>query len=170
MISTQYCQTMAEYNHWMNQKLYKICDTLAESELQQDRGLFFNSIYGTLNHLMFGDIAWLCRLQGQADLVPDIGVELYSSYNEMREARSSLDAQLIAYAAQLHETELNKTLTFVSKGSGQTLHRPMWVVLTHMFNHQTHHREQITTALTQMGIDFGVTDLAAMPSLSQLAE
>jgi uncharacterized damage-inducible protein DinB len=32
-----------------------------------------------------------------------------------------------------------------------------------MFNHQTHHRGQLTTLLTQLGLDIGVTDLAAMP-------
>jgi uncharacterized damage-inducible protein DinB len=32
-------------------------------------------------------------------------------------------------------------------------------LLLHLFNHQTHHRGQVTTLLSQLSIDIGVTDL-----------
>ena len=42
---------------------------------------------------------------------------------------------------------------------------PMWIAVTHFFNHQTHHRGQITTLLSQLGRDAGVTDLMAVHRL-----
>ena len=42
---------------------------------------------------------------------------------------------------------------------------PFWAALTHFFNHQTHHRGQLTTLLMQAGKDPGVTDLIWLPEL-----
>ena len=52
------------------------------------------------------------------------------------------------------------TLRYVRRGAPVEL--PMWAVVTHLFNHETHHRGQITTLLMQAGQDPGVTDLVAM--------
>ncbi|MEM6581636.1 MAG: DinB family protein [Pseudomonadota bacterium] len=40
---------------------------------------------------------------------------------------------------------------------------PAWILVAHMYNHQTHHRGQLTTVLSQMGYDYGATDLPFMP-------
>jgi uncharacterized damage-inducible protein DinB len=45
-----------------------------------------------------------------------------------------------------------------------------WVLVAHLFNHQTHHRCQVTTLLSQMGLDLGSTDLPFMESYSAPAE
>jgi uncharacterized damage-inducible protein DinB len=34
-----------------------------------------------------------------------------------------------------------------------------------MFNHQTHHRGQVTTLLSQLGLDPGITTIPMMPEL-----
>lgn len=162
MISLEYCHTMAQYNQWMNQKLYAACDTLSEDELRQDRQLFFGSIFGTLNHLMFGDLAWLRRFQGEFDQVPELGVDLYVSYKEMKTARQALDREIQEYYFSFDESELGREFTFTSKSINREITLPLWVAITHMFNHQAHHRGQITSALSQLGLDVGVTDLPVM--------
>ncbi|WP_260618843.1 DinB family protein [Pseudoxanthomonas mexicana] len=45
---------------------------------------------------------------------------------------------------------------------GATFTRSVEGLLTHLFNHQTHHRGQVTTLLSQAGVDVGVTDLLAL--------
>ena len=55
---------MAQYNEWMNSRLYALRSTLPEAELRRDRGAFFKSIYASLNHIMYGDLAFLCRFTG----------------------------------------------------------------------------------------------------------
>ena len=44
MITAEFCRTMAQYNAWMNDRLYALCATLPEAELRRDRGAFFKSI------------------------------------------------------------------------------------------------------------------------------
>ena len=52
---------LASYNEWMNAKIYDAAGSLPYSELTADRGAFFGSVLGTLNHLVVGDRIWLRR-------------------------------------------------------------------------------------------------------------
>src|SRR5690348_18374029 len=54
-------RVFARYNRWMNERLYALCATLSDADRKRDRGAFFRSIHGTLNHLLLTDRAWLGR-------------------------------------------------------------------------------------------------------------
>ncbi|MEC8081230.1 MAG: DinB family protein, partial [Pseudomonadota bacterium] len=54
-------ELLATYNQWMNNKVYEAALRLENTELTKDRGAFFGSILGTLNHIYVGDIIWLKR-------------------------------------------------------------------------------------------------------------
>lgn len=56
-----YCQLMAQYNEWMNGKVYRVCESISEAELRKDCGAYFKSIYLTLNHIAYADMAFLSR-------------------------------------------------------------------------------------------------------------
>jgi uncharacterized damage-inducible protein DinB len=164
MAERTYYQTMAEYNEWMNQKLYAICADIPDQVRKQDRGAFFKSIHGTLNHLLFGDRVWMGRFTGQP-LSARIGEELYSDFDTLRQEREITDRQILAWAQQLSPAWLNQPFTYTSGIDGKSRTLPTWVLVTHMFNHQIHHRGQLTTLLSQLGYDPGVTDLPWMPGL-----
>lgn len=59
---------------------------------------------------------------------------------------------------------LEKDFSWYSGLTGTTRTKPAWLLVTHMFNHQTHHRGQVTTLLSQRGIDPGETDLMFLPA------
>ncbi len=162
MITAEHCQLMARYNEWMNSRLYALCAPLPEAELAKDRGAFFKSIYLTLNHITYGDLAFLARFTGDPAVVPEPGVDLFKGFAELRVAREALDARLLAWAASLTPQWLAEPLTYRSKIDGRFRTAPKWALVTHMFNHQTHHRGQVTTLLTQMGLDMGSTDIPFM--------
>lgn len=165
MITTAYCRMMAEYNHWMNSRLYTICEKLPTSDLHADRGAFFKSIYGTLNHIMFADLAFLSRFTGDPAVVPEINADLFGSFERLHIERTKLDTRLLEWSETLSPTWLAETLSYKSKVDGLVRTFPKWVLVTHTFNHQTHHRGQITNLLTQLGIDVGATDIPFMPHL-----
>jgi uncharacterized damage-inducible protein DinB len=56
-------------------------------------------------------------------------------------------------------------MTWQSRLYGFTQTQPRWVLVTQMFNHQTHHRGQLHTLLTQLGVDVGPTDVPLSPVL-----
>ncbi|MBB5020172.1 putative damage-inducible protein DinB [Chitinivorax tropicus] len=157
---------MAEYNRWMNDKLYQACHQLGEDLLKADRGAFFGSIHHTLNHILWGDRVWLSRFNGQGYQVGTIGEVLYESFDELSSARRALDQDLMDWAQAVDQAWLDTPMTWTSKLYGMTQTVPRWVLVTHMFNHQTHHRGQITTLLSQLGVDIGITDMPMLPLLN----
>ena len=156
-----YYTVMATYNQWMNQKLYAVRADIPDRERKSDRGAFFKSINGTLNHILIGDLIWLGRFTQQPFLAK-LDQELYSDLNELLAERERLDLVIIDWSKNLTPSWLNETLTYTNS-SGYTRTLPHWLLTTHIFNHQTHHRGQLTTLLNQMGYNPGVTDLPAMP-------
>jgi len=166
MIDRAFCLTMAQYNEWMNRRLYASCATLPPDELTRDRGAFFGSIQATLDHIVYGDLSWLSRFTGVPADPPALGVPLHADFTALRTAREALDRRLLAWAGDLADDWLRGTLTYTSQIDGLTRTVPRAVLATHLFNHQTHHRGQVTTLLSQVGIDPGATDLPFMPTFS----
>jgi uncharacterized damage-inducible protein DinB len=160
-------QLMADYNAWMNERLYAVCAELSDEERKRDRGAFFKSIHATLNHILWGDRAWMTRLAGKSygPWVP-IGTELYADFQELSTARRAMDEEIGEWAAGLTQDGLDAPYTFTSQVYQIERVQPTWVFVTHMFNHQTHHRGQLTTLLSQAGVDPGVTDIPLMPQLA----
>lgn len=163
MITTAYCQLMAQYNEWMNSRLYALCASLPGDELARDRGAFFGSIQATLNHIAYGDLAFLSRFTGDPPTVPEPGADLFGTFAALRRERAALDARLLVWSGSLTPAWLADMLTYASKIDGKVRTVPRWILVAHMFNHQTHHRGQVTTLLSQMGHDMGSTDIPFMP-------
>jgi uncharacterized damage-inducible protein DinB len=153
---------MARYNQWMNARLYALCATLGNDQLLEDRGAFFQSIYLTLNHIMYADLAFLSRFTGDPAQVPMPGAPLFDGFARLHRERQALDQRILAWTGSLTAEWLAAEMTYVGRFDGKRRTMPRWVSLTHMFNHQTHHRGQVTTLLSQMGLDMGSTDIAAM--------
>src|SRR5258706_3016152 len=163
MATLAFAQTMARYNAWMNERLYELCAQLSDSERKKDAGAFFRSIHGTLNHLLLGDRVWLGRFTGRPLVVSSRAQELYADFSELRAQRAATDAAISTWVSSLKEDDMNGTLTFVTIVNPAQRQYPMALVVAHFFNHQTHHRGQLTTLLSQRGIDPGVTDLLWLP-------
>jgi len=156
---------MAAYNRWMNERLYECCAGIPDAERKRDAGAFFRSIHGTLNHLLVGDRIWMGRFTGKPFVVKSLAEELYADFAELRRERAATDAAIVAWAEALTEGDLASELSYTSMLKPQPRRYPMWFAVAHFFNHQTHHRGQLTTLLSQRGIDPGVTDLLWLPGM-----
>ncbi|MBA3928561.1 putative damage-inducible protein DinB [Pseudoxanthomonas japonensis] len=164
---------MASYNQWMNRRLYDTVATLPHEAIVADRGAFFGSILGTLNHLVVTDTIWLKRFASASDapgvlaalddtpMPTALDAILYPALPPLRERREWMDALILQWASALTADRLDASLTYANT-KGATFTRSVLGLATHLFNHQTHHRGQITTLLSQAGVDMGVTDLLAL--------
>lgn len=155
--------TLARYNRWMNQKLEVICSGMTEEERKRDRGAPFGSIHGIWNHILLADRVWLGRFQGEPYHFKTLGDDLYPDWAEFQAQRAQTDTAIDIFVSGLTLHMLQEPLTYVSAVNPQERTYPLWVVVTHFFQHQTHHRGQITTLIEQAGKDCGVTDLVMMP-------
>lgn len=167
-MTSEFARVMARYNRWMNDKLYAVAEKLTDAERKEDRGAFFGSIHRTLNHLLLADRVWLGRFTGavlqEGEMGPggirSLDQELYADFAELRRERAKTDDDIDAFVATLTDEKLAGNLRFRRRGAVNEL--PLWHAVAHVFNHQTHHRGQVTTLLMQAGHDPGVTDLVAM--------
>jgi len=159
---------MARYNRWMNERLYAVCATMSDTERKRDRGAFFGSIHGTLNHLLWGDRMWLGRIVGPPCTYPQFGADMFERFVDLVRERESTDAALSRWADEVSEEWLGKPLVYTSVVDGKIRRLPAWIAAAHMFNHGTHHRGQLTTLLKQAGVDPGVTDLPWVPGVSTI--
>jgi len=162
MITSDYVRTMASYNRWQNESLYGAADTLTDAQRKEQRGAFFGSIHGTLNHLLWADQMWMSRFAGtprpKGKRPADSTAEC-ETWDDLKPARGAFDATIIGWAAALEASWLQGELTWFSGAAGREVTKPKWLLVTHMFNHQTHHRGQVHCMLTQCAVKPGATDL-----------
>jgi len=162
---TTYARGMAAYNQWMNEKIYSCVAELTDDVRKRDMGAFFGSIHLTLNHLLVVDEAWLQRLHGESVRMTSTREERFSSFDELRAARRLLDHRISRWAEVVTDQFTDGTFRFASVAYQREIELPGWAVVLQIFNHQTHHRGQITTLLRQLGKDPGVTDIPLMPGV-----
>ena len=168
MIAPAYVQRMARYNRWQNENLYGVADGLPEEERRRERSAFFGSIHKTLSHLLWADRTWMNRFTDVAK--PQVGiagsVELYPDWANLKDERADFDRIIVEWADGVDQPWLSADQTYYSGAAGRELTRPRWQMVTHMFNHQTHHRGQVHCMLTQAGGKPHDTDLTLLPEQS----
>ena len=149
---------LARYNRLANERLYDACAALPDAERRADRGAFFGSIHGTLNHILVGDRIWLARFRGRT--VPSTGLDaiLYEDFAELRAARGAQDAEIETFAAGLTAAFLDGSIAYVNN-ENRNFNDPIRLLLPHFFNHQTHHRGQVTDLLARAGARTPVLDM-----------
>ena len=164
---------MAEYNRWMNERMFEAAEKLDAATLTADKGAFFGSILGTLNHIAVADTIWLHRFaqhgMGFSTLGGLSGFQQPSSLTQWLAPdlaglwcyRRELDAIIERWAAEMTAEHLSADLVYASM-AGVRSRRSFGALLQHFFNHQTHHRGQASTLLFQSGVDVGMTDLLAV--------
>jgi uncharacterized damage-inducible protein DinB len=165
-MTAEHFRFLARYNSWINEKLYAASANAPDRERKADRGAFFGSLHGTLNHLLLADRVWMGRFENTPYAAPGLDAELYADFAQLRAARVTEDARIVRWTEQLDDHTLAGTLRYTSMVNPAPRTYVYWQAATHFFNHQTHHRGQVTTLLTQMGIDYGVTDMIGMPGVT----
>jgi len=165
MEAREYCVLMSEYNAHMNRRTYALCGEIGEEGRRADRGAFFGSIHRTLDHLVWADRLFEMRLTGRPRVGPPVGVaeESEPDFGRLRAERERLDASLLAWAREVTPETLAAPFDFRPLSYPVAQRMPLYVLAVQMFNHQTHHRSQVLTLLTQMGVEVGSTDIPYIP-------
>ncbi|HVV61232.1 MAG TPA: DinB family protein [Pseudolabrys sp.] len=140
----------AAYNAWCNERLYDAAATLSDADYRGDRGAFFKSVHGTLNHLLLGDRIWMRRFTGTGDHPANLDAILYEEFAALRAARRSEDHRIGAYIDQLSDADLRGKIRYRTIVRPTEIEQELSPALDHFFNHQTHHRGQAHALLTSL--------------------
>jgi uncharacterized damage-inducible protein DinB len=141
----------AAYNRWANGVVYAAAQPLSVEELNSNRGAFFGSLIGTLNHLVCADRIWMRRFTGEGDAPSALNVILYPELAALKAARDAEDERIGKWIDSLDESRLGENFTYVPVTTPQPVTQKLGSALSHFFNHQTHHRGQCHMILTSLG-------------------
>ncbi|MPR06983.1 DinB family protein [Microvirga tunisiensis] len=150
---------MAGYNAWCNERIYDVVAQLPDADYRADRGAFFKSVHGTLNHLLVADRIWLKRFSGRGDAPNRLDAILFENLDDLRDARHREDERIIAYIDSLSEADLGGRIRYKTITNPVEIEQPLAPALIHFFNHQTHHRGQVHGLLTGFGLEAPSLDL-----------
>jgi uncharacterized damage-inducible protein DinB len=140
----------AGYNAWCNERLYDATALLSDVDYRAERGAYFKSLHGTLNHLLVGDRIWMKRFTGAGELPPSLDAILYEDFVELRAARRSQDVLISRYIEELDDHALTGTIRYRTFVNPQYIEQALAPALDHFFNHQTHHRGQAHALLSAL--------------------
>lgn len=154
--------TLARYNVWATRRLLEAVAALHDADYRRDVGLFFKSIHGTLNHLLVGEHLLGFRRFAEG-VSPRLALDEEAEPDRQRLAERLLEGAarwqplIDSWPAERFDGVLSYTTT---RGQPATL--PFAATLAHVFNHGTHHRGQVTAALTGLGRPCPQLDLVYM--------
>ncbi|WP_333699537.1 DinB family protein [Vibrio hepatarius] len=161
---------LALYNQRMNKQLLDVCSQLTQEQLHYDMNAFFPSIMAHWNHILFGDLIMLQRLVDNQIVVVDPAVfgtlpnaksvsdTFADSFEELRVLRELVDSIYVNITGAFNTASGTRVVRYTTT-EGQMIERTVDEFCMHIFNHQTYHRGQLTCLLSQLGLDFGCTDL-----------
>src|SRR3569833_877875 len=141
-------QTLAYYNRIANERLYETCALLPDEEYRKSRAGSFGSIHNQKKHKQQNETIWLARFEGGGAATPALNSVLYDEYPALRAARAAHDARIEAFFAALTDEALSRAFPYVNNQVKNYVESAP-VAFSHFFNHQTHHRGQITVMLSQ---------------------
>ncbi|MGL4634944.1 MAG: DinB family protein [Beijerinckiaceae bacterium] len=164
MISADHVRLMARYNRWQNESLYGAASGLPDAARCENRGAFFGSIHATLSHLIWGDMIWMHRFSGSER--PKGGIaespQFIQDWDELAARRQRLDTAIVDWAARLDPAWLEASTEWITSSTNTAMTKQNALLVSHFFNHQTHHRGQVHAMLTAAGAKPDRTDLVFM--------
>lgn len=161
MINPAFVATMAAYNAEMNRRVYAAAGRLSDDARRLPQGAFWGTIHGTLCHILWGDRMWMWRFDGwekPAVAIKD-SASLFADFGELQRARAEADEKIAAWASRVSAAWLAEEQVWHSAAAGREMRMPRGLLVTHFFNHQTHHRGQAHALITAAGEQTGDTDL-----------
>jgi len=148
MTPADHCRMFAHYNAWANTRVYEAAARLPDQQYRADRGAFFKSVHGTLNHLLVTDRIWMQRFTGEGDAPNRLDAILFEAFDELRAAREAEDRRIVRFAEGLDDRRIQGTIKYRRVSSPEQFEQALAPALAHWFNHQTHHRGQVHALLT----------------------
>jgi uncharacterized damage-inducible protein DinB len=143
---------MSGWHVWAFERLFAVVERVDEERYRKDAGLFFKSIHGTINHMLLVEHVWHGRLTGEKFKVGGLADEIEPDRGRLRErllARAAIWGPMVE---AMSDAEFDGDLTYRSL-KGVEYSMPRASIVHTMFTHGSHHRGQVSAALTQWGYE-----------------
>ncbi len=139
-----------DYTYWANQRYFAVAEGLLAEQLHQMQGHGWGDVHGTLVHMMSSEWVWLQRWHGTS---PNGHLDKadFPSLASLKKRWSEVETEMRAFIEGQDEEGLQSEITY-SNFKGETFHVPLWQMLAHIVNHETHHRGELAAMYALMGV------------------
>ena len=157
-------QAFARYNGSVNGSILELVEPLSKEQIMMETKAYYPSIFETLLHNFIADLNWLKRyrdafkenkgLDNNLISMDDKSFrkEFESDYRKFFQYRRQMDDVIIQFVDELDESRLDSVIKYKNY-KGEVIEKAIWKTLLHLFNHQTHHRGQVSVLLDMVGVD-----------------
>lgn len=145
-----YIKHIYDYSYWANRRYMAVAEGLKEKQLRKKHGHSWEDVYSVLLHMLRSETVWLRRWQGdspRAHLDPND----YPTLNAVREKWIQVEREMRLFIDRQTEDSLQQEITYANF-SGQQYHLPLWQMLVHVPNHETHHRGELAAMFALMKV------------------
>ena len=166
-------QALAKYNESVNQSIMELLKPLKKEQVMMETKAYYPSIFATLLHNLIADLNWLRRYRdalkenkalNNGKLLSfeekSLRLEFESDYTKFFPYRKQVDELMIQFVNDLDESKMHLVIKYKSY-KGEEIEKELWKTLLHLFNHQTHHRGQVSVLLDLIGIDHDYSSLVS---------
>ena len=145
-----YLKQMYDYTFWANKRYVAVAETLSEEQLRRKQGHSWDSVHGVLLHMLSSETRWLMRWGGEAPrghLVP----EDFPTLATVTEKWASVEKELRDFLEAQTEESLEAVRPYINF-QGERFQLPLWQMMAHIINHETHHRGELAAMFALMNI------------------
>jgi uncharacterized damage-inducible protein DinB len=155
----------ATYNLNVNKSLNSIILGLPDDQIMKKFEVYHVSIYDTLFHILISDLFWMKRIAKAYEKFPGLEEsvvpatdlsklkeDLGGSREKLINLRGKLDQDIDRFVNDLQDADYLKPFRYKNH-KGEEIEKEIWKVLMHMFNHQTHHRGQVSELLDMLKVE-----------------
>jgi uncharacterized damage-inducible protein DinB len=166
-------QALAKYNESVNQSIMELLKPLKKEQVMMETKAYYPSIFATLLHNLIADLNWLRRYRdalkenkalNNGKLLSfeekSLRLEFESDHTKFFPYRKQVDELMIQFVNELDESKMHLVIKYKSY-KGEEIEKELWKTLLHLFNHQTHHRGQVSVLLDLIGIDHDYSSLVS---------
>lgn len=145
-----YIHQVYNYNYWANRRYFAVAEGLTEEQLHKMQGHSWGDVHAMFVHMMSSEWVWLERWNGRSPK-GHFNKDDFPTLASVKEKASQIEAEMRAFINKQTEESLQSAITY-SNFSGETFHVPLWQMLQHVANHETHHRGELAAMYALMNV------------------
>lgn len=144
-----YFVVQADYQHWANERLFEALGHLKQEYIDNEHGLFFQSIHQSIDHLLLVSQVWQARLRGEEIAAPNYRIVHEPDWRTLENKLRRETRRLQDWLDQQPDTWYEGQIAYVGHDGKLNSN---WVrdALTQVFNHYAHARGQVAALLAHL--------------------
>lgn len=145
-----YLKQAYDYTYWANQRYLTVAETLTDDQLHQKQGHSWGDVHSVLVHMMSSETVWLKRWRGESPK-SHLDPKDYPTLALLKTVWAEIEKEMRAFIDAQTAESLQAEITY-SNFKGETFHVPLWQMLMHAANHETHHRGELAAMFALMNV------------------